>query len=179
MRLFIGIELSMALKEKLHELQRVWLSYAYEKNPTSFDNFHLTLKFLGQIDVHQIPDIEDAMSDTLKRYSSFSFVVDSIGTFKRGQKEILWAGMSQYSKELDHIHRSLHHAMVDLGIPNLTQNFKPHITVAREVHFRCGETIKLPLLNHEEMVNGITLFISKRVLGSLIYEPIYTHALKK
>jgi 2'-5' RNA ligase len=71
MRLFIGISLDQHVKFELQHLQEVWLSHAYTFNKTRFDNFHLTLKFLGEIDPSQIDLIMESLEHALMKTQSF------------------------------------------------------------------------------------------------------------
>lgn len=92
-------------------------------------DLHMTLHFLGQIDVD--------LMDPLRRLGAelaggrFGLVLDEIGHWRKPQ--ILWAGPSSVPGELPELHARLGAGLNELGIATEDRTYKPHVTVARKV----------------------------------------------
>ncbi|NCU33374.1 MAG: RNA 2',3'-cyclic phosphodiesterase, partial [Candidatus Moranbacteria bacterium] len=168
MRLFIGIELTPIVQEELYTLQNVWLSHALKKNPTRYDNFHLTLLFLGELDPHWIDPLIDQLSLSLSSINTFDLTIGDVGSFVRGDKHIIWVGVKQ-SQPLKSVYNAVKRAVNDCEITVQDARFTPHITLAREVLFRQDYEITLPFIQVSQPVTHITLFLSQRKNGELIY----------
>ncbi|MCK9236110.1 MAG: RNA 2',3'-cyclic phosphodiesterase [Acholeplasmataceae bacterium] len=172
MRIFIGIGLSTKTKENLYELQRNWLRFVSKKNPTLFDNFHLTLQFIGEVSERELNKIADKLEESLADVSSFSIKIGDVGSFIRGSSEVIWAGVTDGKEKLKHLHRRIIEALEQTDVVFRKQRFTPHITLAREVIFD-DQVRQLPLINEIESVKTITIYRSHRPNGQLTYTPIY------
>lgn len=177
MRLFIGIELSPIVKEELYTVQNVWLSYALLKNPTRYDNFHLTLLFLGELEPQWIDPLTDQLNLSLAPLKPFDLSICDVGSFVRGDKHIIWAGVKQ-SQPLKSVYNAVKRAVSDCEINVQDVRFTPHITLAREVVFRQDIEITLPLFQASQTITHVTLFLSQRKKGELTYTPIERIPLK-
>lgn len=95
-----------------------------------FDQLHITLLFLGDVDPGSIPTLCDRVRYSLSDTNGFDVVLKGIGTFPCDDRpRIIWIGVEadplkdivlKISKELD---------MMDLDYDRKT--FVPHITVGR------------------------------------------------
>lgn len=128
-RLFVGLAFPDSLRESLailcHDLPGArWVEP---------ENFHLTLRFIGEVDRHTAADIDDA----LQRITSpvFEMSLAGLGVFERRRKtRALWAGVTQEQRgksDLTHLHSKVESAVVRTGQPPEPRKFKPHVTLAR------------------------------------------------
>ena len=93
------------------------------------ENLHLTLRFIGELDRGDIPDIDDALS----RISADAFEIrlDTIGFFGRGRAiRALWIKTAR-SPELAVLQAGVESAMVRAGCAPEARKFVPHVTLAR------------------------------------------------
>ncbi|MGZ3240653.1 MAG: RNA 2',3'-cyclic phosphodiesterase [Burkholderiaceae bacterium] len=96
---------------------------------TRYENFHLTLPFLGQ----QPADLLPLLKSNLGRVppQPVALMVDRIGYFT--QQKIAWAGMSEMPVALHALNNSLIEALAQNNIAfNNHSTFRPHITLARD-----------------------------------------------
>ncbi len=172
MRVFIGIALSNQTKEALYGLQRKWLENAIKKNPTNFANFHLTIKFIGELTLNQIETLFWSLKNELSHFKNFNMQIADVGAFFKGDKQIIWAGITEGKNKLNNLAKLVNKAILNAEIKVNKQKFSPHITLAREVIFN-QKTNTLPLISITEHVTKLTIFRSQRIGGSLVYSSLY------
>jgi 2'-5' RNA ligase len=125
MRLFVGLELPWTLKERLAVLGggipgARWV-------PT--ENYHLTLRFIGEVGAHQAEEIDLGLA-TL-RGKRFSLTLAGMGTFAKGGRDTqLWAGVER-NPQLDLLQSKVEQALQRAGLEPERRRFTPHVTLAR------------------------------------------------
>lgn len=96
---------------------------------TSLDNFHLTLRFIGEVDGHVADDVA-AVLETIEA-PSFELTISGVDQFGKGEKSrILWAGIEP-NQAVVHLRDKIEAALVRIGLGPETRKFSPHITLAR------------------------------------------------
>ena len=96
------------------------------------ENIHLTLKFLGNTSVDDIPAIIEAVQKVAKNHQPFTMDFDRAGLFGSNRvPRVLWLGMNDQPKALFDLENDLLDAFDDLGYLRDRQNFVPHLTVCR------------------------------------------------
>ncbi len=172
-RLFIGLELKASTKNYLHHCQDKLKSTVKKAQWIESTNFHVTLKYLGPTD--NLDAIADTLSDQFKNIEPFTFTIDTVETFKRGQRHIIWAGSKNKNKPLLALVNQLETAMQRMGFSKETRPYTLHITLARDAILT--EVLDLPIY-HTIHVRALTLFESHRVNGKLTYTQRSKHVLE-
>ncbi len=93
------------------------------------ENFHLTLRFIGEVPRSTAADIDDMLAGV--RAPAFDMTlggVDHFGPLRKARA--LWVGV-QRNAALQHLHDKIESAVVRAGLPRETRKFVPHITLAR------------------------------------------------
>jgi len=105
-------------------------------------NLHFTMKFLGDVDVSQLP----GMSDVLKNYLCVHFddiFINGIGFFPHHRApRILYARVHNPSGILYQIRSEIENLLEPLGFKKEERSFIPHITLNR---VQDAETSRTPL----------------------------------
>jgi RNA 2',3'-cyclic 3'-phosphodiesterase len=151
-RTFIAIELSPEVRARVaqhiaclrREMPDVRASFSRE------DNLHLTLKFLGNVPVADIPKVSDAVERATKSVSPFELTFSDGGTFPpHGRPSVLWiragsAGMLPSGParlatvsapaHLDTLYSAIEEELAAVGFAREWRPFHPHLTVARLRH---------------------------------------------
>ncbi len=181
MRVFIGIELDYEVRDYLKAVQGVIKHTAYEGNFTNFDNFHITIQFIGETLTSDLDHIEDIIETAFQNTTPFTIKIGDIGFFKRGRKKLVYVKVTEGSARLKHLHQTINQALKENGVILKPQKFTPHITIAREVILKdyMNTSIPMPLLTENVLISTITLFQSSRVLGKLTYTPLYRFELPR
>jgi 2'-5' RNA ligase len=124
-RLFIAIDLPDALTDELG-LMAQGVPGARWLEP---DDYHLTLRFIGEVDGLGFRDLLDTLEGTQK--APFMLQLKGVGFFPpRGQPRTLWVGLEP-SKPLLELKKSLDYAIGRAGVAEESRKFMPHITLAR------------------------------------------------
>lgn len=123
-RLFTGIEIPALIGDQLSG-QRGGLPGARWIDP---ENYHLTLRFIGDVDM----DIAEEIADALTRIHRPNFVLKlaELAVFgaKKPRAIVVRARMSPELADLQTEHERL---MQRIGLPPETRKFAPHVTLAR------------------------------------------------
>jgi 2'-5' RNA ligase len=176
MRVFIAIELEDWLKEYIYEKQKDIKRNSIKGNFSRKENFHLTLRFIGEADEEEIERIKKAIDRTAETSKPFNMQLGKLGYFPRKNKKIVWAGISNGQKKLRNLFDILEINLEKQGFDREERGLKPHITIARQVRLKIdfdnlAEKINIESLNIP--VEKISLMESTRVNGKLTYRPIY------
>ncbi|HKT19269.1 MAG TPA: RNA 2',3'-cyclic phosphodiesterase [Stellaceae bacterium] len=121
LRLFVGIALPPELKLRL-SLLASGVPGAKWVDP---GNYHVTLRFIGEVDEGSAADIDDALARI--RAPRFEVTLASIGHFGA---RMLWVGVERNSA-LQHLHEKVESALNRLGFPSEERRYTPHVTLAR------------------------------------------------
>lgn len=125
MRLFVGIDLPPLIDQHL-DIIKGGIPGARWLSP---EQFHITLRFIGEVDGGSKRAIEDAL-DTV-RQAPFSLAVAGVGHFPpSGTPRSIWAGLDNPAP-LRELAAKVEHAVVGTGQPPERRNFAPHVTLAR------------------------------------------------
>ena len=126
MRLFVGVELPWLLRERLSMLAGVGLPGARWVPP---ENYHLTLRFIGEAPRHLAEEIDLALAALRAR--EFALTLAGVGTFaKGGRPTALWVGVER-NPALDHLRGKIETALQRVGLEPERRRFNPHVTLAR------------------------------------------------
>lgn len=121
LRLFVGIDLPPELKLRL-SLLAAGLPGAKWVDP---GNYHLTVRFIGEVDEGQAADIDTALLQI--RAPRFDLTLATIGHFGL---RMLWVGIDR-DPALQHLHEKIESALNRLGFAPEERRYTPHVTLAR------------------------------------------------
>jgi len=125
LRLFVG--LALPYQTRLH------LSLLAGGIPgarwVSVENFHLTLRFIGEVPGHLAEDIDLTLNGLSAR--GFHLSLTGVGTFDKGSRlSTLWVGVER-NPALEHLRDKVERAVVRAGLEPERRKFLPHVTLAR------------------------------------------------
>jgi len=189
-RSFIAIELPDELKVGLAQLEaqlkmrrQPWVKWV---DPYSI---HLTLKFLGSVNVDRINEITKVMEESVQGIPPLHLEVKDLGVFPSlSRVQVAWVGVSGEVDKLSQLQQHLETNLARLGFAPESRPFTPHLTLARlrnqasldeqqkfgqliaNTRFEATYTIK---------VDAISLIKSQLTREGAIYSRISLVALKK
>ena len=136
MRIFTGFCTNNETKSKVNEHIDFLKEKAVSGNFTHFNNIHLTLIFLGEMNDKQYKSLVRAVENV--EFSPFEIQFDQIGKFegRRGEKgDLYWIGADK-SDELNFVYKSLKNELMKEKLTFDAKSYKPHITLGRQVVLR-------------------------------------------
>ena len=96
------------------------------------EGVHLTLKFLGDIEVSQVRQIADAMNHAASEQTPFSLTFGAPGVFpSTSRARVLWIGVDGDLKALELLQAGVEEALTSVGFAPERQPFNPHLTIGR------------------------------------------------
>jgi 2'-5' RNA ligase len=182
-RCFVAIEIPDRIQAILSEVQSEFRPKIKKASWTRRGNFHLTLKFLGDVEKSSINKINSTIEGIVANHKPFCLEIGGIGTFPNMYRpRVLWAGLTQGARETTTLTNTIIRELMKLGFPN-ERRFHPHFTLARirksvnmKTHtesFKKFETMAGTLMN----VNHITLVRSELHPSGASYTPLHIYPL--
>ena len=162
MRLFIAVHFSKEVKETLLSAIDELKAQVVTGNFTKPENLHLTLAFIGESD--RVLDIREIIDRCT--VPPFEMAVCGAGHFGN----LYWVGIEK-SPKLKALAESIQNELRISGFDIEDREFKPHITVARQVE--ASEPVKLNVERKAMNVTSISLMKSARINGKLVYTEVY------
>jgi 2'-5' RNA ligase len=93
------------------------------------ENFHITLRFLGEVDGRDAHYVDAALAGI--RAPRFSVRLKGVDAFTSGQRvKAVYAGVEK-QPALQHLHDKVESAVVRAGLPPEGQKYTPHVTLTR------------------------------------------------
>ncbi|RMG38644.1 MAG: RNA 2',3'-cyclic phosphodiesterase [Planctomycetota bacterium] len=128
-RAFIGVRVpcSRAVRRLLRQIAA--LDGAVK--PVEPENLHLTLRFLGDTPLTEIPAIADAARRAAATQSLFTDELHGIGVFPRADRpRVVWLGLDN-PLAWSALFTALDGQLAAIGFPSEKRPFTPHLTIAR------------------------------------------------
>ena len=133
-RLFIAIDLPEAVKDVLAETA-VRLSQNVPNRAirwVSHDQMHLTLRFLGDTAVSQLPDLQQELAKLATQYQPFQLWLRGAGAIPNPKRpRVVWVGLAGDLAPLQKMQATLEDRVVALGWAREKRPFSPHLTLGR------------------------------------------------
>lgn len=179
MRTFIAVDFDSRLKKQIARLQTELRLYAASGRWKHVDNFHLTLKFLGEIKPDAIPGIDDKLRDICINTGRFRLKISEMGVFPgRDMIRVLWLGIQGDLDKIQKLQFEIESSFEELGFARERRRYTPHVTIGQDIRFdRDFQSIKElfdPDLKEFPgiLADRIYLFKSEQIGNKRVYTPI-------
>lgn len=176
LRLFVALSLPAELKGRLAMLSG-GIPGAKWVPP---ENYHLTLRFIGEVASWQAQEVDDALAAIRAR--PFELSLRGVGTFERGGRiAALWVG-AERTEGLAFLQGKVETALQRAGLEPERRRFAPHVTLARTdkappdklaAYVQAHNLFRAPPV----MVESFTLFSSRLGKEQAVYVPEVDYAL--
>ena len=176
MRLFVALDLPWEQREALSRLEgdlpgARWLDE---------DTFHLTLRFVGEVDALQADAVDEALSALRGR--GFELTLTGVGVLVRGGRPAALRAGVERNPALDHLQAKVETALQRCGCAPERRRFVPHVTLAR-LDGTSHEPLAAWVATHNLFrapafaVRHVTLFSSQHGDEQPVYIPEVEYAL--
>ena len=177
-RCFVAIEIPQSVQAALKSVQTRLQSEIHRASWTKPGNFHLTLKFLGDVHPETIDKVGRVIQDVATEQAPFTIALGGVGAFPNfARPRVLWVGLNQGASTVSHLAESVNLDLKQLGFPT-DNRFHPHLTLARMRTPMNLKPLKNMLCQYDTLdgavvkVNEITLMQSQLHPNGAIYTPL-------
>lgn len=134
LRLFIAISLPEAVKEEIEKTQREMR----RELPGDFmrwtkrEQFHLTLKFLGNVAETRVGELSEALRGACSAFRTMRLRAERMGFFPNARfPRVAWVGVRDEQNELPRLQGTIETAAKDFTGEKGGEKFSGHVTLAR------------------------------------------------
>jgi RNA 2',3'-cyclic 3'-phosphodiesterase len=172
-RAFFGLPLPEAHRAELDPFLARCGALAPEFRWTPAANLHLTMRFLGRVEIALAEGITDRVAAT--EPASFEVRLGELGTFKRGRlARVVWLGLGAGASEAGALAELVEAECVRAGLEPERRRFNAHLTLARA---RPRDGARLPGLPEPPdlpswRASELILYRSRPGRGGSVYEPL-------
>ncbi len=130
-RTFIALPTSIETHRSMADIQSQLKAAEADVKWESQDKFHITLKFLGNLEQSRIEMLAAKLAASISQRESFDLSYESLGAFPNLQRpRVVWIGAESSPAVLD-LQAVVDQVCSDLGFPKESRSFHPHITLGR------------------------------------------------
>jgi RNA 2',3'-cyclic 3'-phosphodiesterase len=131
-RVFIAIPLPADIKAKLSIVQQQFRVIPSEATWVREAGFHITLKFLGEVEAARIEPINSCLLEAVHCCAPFPLTFCGVGVFPHEHSpRVLWVGVEEKTGRLRRLQREVALRLARIGFPQEDRAFAAHLTLAR------------------------------------------------
>jgi 2'-5' RNA ligase len=131
-RTFVAVEISAAVRARAGELIRTLAAAGADVKWVDPPNLHLTLQFLDEVPVTEIPRVCEAVVRGAAAVAPFELEVRGAGAFPNvGRPKTVWLGTGPGQQQMIALHDAVEAALCKLGFRKEHRRFEPHLTLGR------------------------------------------------
>ena len=177
-RCFVAIEIPKPIQALLKPVQTHLHSEMHKVSWTKSGNFHLTLKFLGDVRSEAVDAVSEAVQKIAAAQSPFSIEFGGIGAFPSlARPRVIWVGVKHGAAIVSQLAKVVNLELKSLGFPT-DNRFHPHLTLGRLRSPLNLQRLKSVLRKYDTIddatvrVNEITVMQSQLHPNGAIYTPL-------
>ncbi len=173
MRTFLAIEVPQHLRKKVDSRIQEEKAKSLPIRWVAFQNLHITLKFLGEIDDKKKDEIIPVITEIGKRYTPFTVRLEGMGCFPNQKNpRVLWIGVAEGAEALSEIAHELEEKLSQIGFKK-EKRFHAHLTIGR-IKQPCNidDILHRNITTESFPVKAITLFKSNLRPDGPVYEEL-------
>jgi 2'-5' RNA ligase len=131
-RTFIAVEIPAEVKEHARRLIGRLDTTQAKVKWVGAEAMHWTLKFLGEVDLLEVPAICQAVSRAVEPFTPFDVEARGAGAFPDTRRpRTVWIGMGEGTRDMIALHDAIERELAELGYREEGRRFRPHLTIGR------------------------------------------------
>jgi len=167
-RTFIAIYPTQQNRKKVFDFAST-LSENFDSLKTvNQENIHLTLKFLGQMDIENTSEVSKKIEECCTSANNFDIEVRGAGAFPNTTRpRTIWVAVKEETGQLTSLQKNIDTTIATLGFKREKRLWSPHITIGRIRKPTINEPLAAKIesaadkLFFTEQVNAIHFFMSE------------------
>jgi RNA 2',3'-cyclic 3'-phosphodiesterase len=179
-RTFVAVDIPGEVKSRAAQLiERLRVAQANVKWVAP-EHMHWTLKFLGDVDMLEIPEVCRAVKRAAEPLRPFDVEALGAGAFPDLQNpRTVWVGVGEGGEAMIELHDALARELGRLGYREENRRFRPHLTIGRVRQSPVGiDELGRLIEEHADFESGlstvyeVTVFASQLGREGPTYEPL-------
>jgi len=133
-RAFIALPIPETVKDQIERIQVELCRGMPEKcvRWTKREQFHLTLRFLGNVQADRLPELIDVLRDVTLGFSVLNLRTERVGCFPHPRfPRVLWVWVHDDAEQLPVLQQSIESAVGKFAESKTDKKFTGHVTIAR------------------------------------------------
>lgn len=132
MRAFLAVVPPREAREKIEAVREPLKALAERGRWVHPSLWHLTMKFLGEVEDELVPAIADLVAQVTARHESFELALGGFGMFPNADRpRVFWVGLQEGRDKLAELATEVDLELDGLGFEPDRDGFQPHMTLAR------------------------------------------------
>lgn len=175
MRTFIAVEIPAGIRKRVTGFIDGHKKKALPVKWVSYENLHITVKFLGEIVADMKQQITAVLHDVCRHHNRFEIGFSGIGCFPdRSRPRVLWIGIEQGAAQLSALAHEIDERLAAYGFKQ-EKRFHPHLTIGR-IRKPCtvDEILACEFAAEPFPAGSVTLFRSTLTPEGPRYDPLDT-----
>jgi RNA 2',3'-cyclic 3'-phosphodiesterase len=176
-RTFVAVEIPLEVKDRANRMIGELRETAAKVKWVEPAHMHWTLKFLGNVDMLEIPPVCEAVSRAVEPLAAFDIEARGAGAFPDVRRpRTVWIGTGRGSEQMIELHDAIEFELAKLGYRSENRRFRPHLTIGRvrQSPQGIGELGRL-LEAHADFDGGVSLVDEVVVFSSVLGRDGPTH----
>ena len=133
-RLFVAVAVPDEVKAKIEAAQADLRRVLADRNArwTRREQFHLTLRFLGDMEAARVDSLVEAMRAACMGFGALHLRAERIGCFPlRGYPRVVWVGVRDQADQLPRLQQTVEAVTEAFTVEPKEERFTGHLTLAR------------------------------------------------
>lgn len=132
MRIFIAVDLPEAVKKEIGRIQSFLKKAAAEVKWVKEENFHFTLKFIGETPEKKLAPVSEILEKLVQDEESFELSLKNLGVFPNFNRvRVIWLGADKGADNLKKLAQKVEENLAALGFAREEREFSGHLTLGR------------------------------------------------
>jgi 2'-5' RNA ligase len=163
MRTFLALEIPRPDREKILRIIDKFRDRQLPIKWVEFENLHITVKFLGEIDEEKKNAVADRLKEFCGIFPSFKACLSGLGCFPGPRNpRVLWAGVKLGEDQMRLLVHDLENLLARLGFREEDKPFHPHLTFGRVKAFcKVDDILAQEFAGEPFSVEALTFFRSQ------------------
>jgi 2'-5' RNA ligase len=183
-RSFIAIETPPDVKADISKVQEGLRTTNADVRWESIEKFHITLKFLGNVEEPRLNSLADRLEEALGAFALFNMRYQGVGCFPNQHRpRVIWIGAENEDGTLTKIQETIEKVAEHFGFQREERKFHPHITIGRVKSSKNLKVLVSELGNasfnpHTAVIKDVLLMKSDLKPTGSVYSVIRAYQLK-
>jgi 2'-5' RNA ligase len=182
LRTFVAVGVSHEVRSRVRQLIGALSAATAKVRWVEPENLHYSLKFLGDVELLEIPKVCEAVTRAVADVPPFEIVARGAGAFPDvSRPRTIWLGVADGHEQMVELNAAVERELAPLGFRREQRRFRPHLTIGRVRGGPPGLSELGQLVReHADFVGGVvsvdelSVFSSELGRDGPIYEPLAT-----